>query len=211
MMALLRTSRLQYTVLILLLLCCVHGTHGLQSSNISTLKNVYEKGTSCSIGKTRAFDDATGMGAKKDLATSFEKKSHFTTHFPSAMIATRLLIFSLISYPKASGATPPSQGIFADRSSTLSQSSVFANLPRERPLTRAIRDLNDLKDLEDYRLDVCAERGVSWEQCFMYGDGTTGQAKSKQPKINNGLDYQLISPLSALDPVSREKNMPPTW
>lgn len=211
MMALLRTPRRQYTGLILLLLCYVHGTNGLQKANISTLKNVYEKGTVCSTRKTpRAFDD-DARGAKQDTGSSFEKKSHIITHSPSTVIATTLLIFSLISYPMASGATPAPPGMFADRPpSILSQSSVFANLPRERPLTRAVRELNDLKDLEDYRLDVCAERGVFWEQCFIFGEGATGQAKTKQTLINVGLDYR-ISPLGALDPGSSKKNMPPTW
>jgi hypothetical protein len=211
MMALLRTPRQQYTVLILLLLYCAHGTNGLQGANILSLKNFYVKGILCSSRKTRSFDD-DARGAKHDMDdSSFEKKSHMKTNFPSTAIATTLLMFSVISYPMASGATPPPQGIFADRPPTLSQSSGFANLPRERPLTRAIRERNDLKDLEDYRLDVCAERGVYWEQCFMYGEGTTGQAKTKQTMINNGLDYQLISPLGALDPGISKKNMPPTW
>jgi hypothetical protein len=198
-----------------------------------------------STRNTRAFDEDDDedaekkygtcfRGAKQDMASSFEKKSHLTNNYPTRVIGTVILCLAVISYPMAaSGATPaaprpaPQQGIFADHPptstttiTTLSQSSVFANLPRERPLTRAIRELNDLKDLQDYRLDVCAERGVFWEQCFMFGEGTSstpGQQASKktmkQTMINNGLDYQLISPLGALDPGSNsnKKNTPPTW
>ena len=211
MLVLLRAPRRQFTVLILLLLCYVHGTRGLQGANISTLKNVREKSTACSPTKTPRASDDDDRDVKQDMDSSFEKKSHITAHFPSTVIATTLLNFSLVFYPMASGATPPPQGIFADRPPALSQSSVFATLPREQPLTRAIREVNDLKDLEDHRLDVCADRGAFWEQCFLFGEGNTGQGKTKKIKINNGLDYQLLSPLGALEPGSSGKNIPATW
>lgn len=94
----------------------------------------------------------------------------------------------------------------------LSQSGVFKALRVEPPVSRALRELNELKDLQDDRLSVCADRGIYWEQCFMFGEprdlkggataggGTVASKTSSNP--SNGLDYQLISPMGAFNPGS---------
>jgi len=115
----------------------------------------------------------------------------------------------------------------------LSDTKEFKNLRRELPVSRAVKELNDLKDLQDSRLDACADRGEMWEQCFMFGDseskssgadrggsnsaGGGSRAKKGGSNPTNGLDYQLISPIGAFDPgqasaaaEGRQKTIP-TW
>jgi hypothetical protein len=109
----------------------------------------------------------------------------------------------------------------------LSDTEAFKTLRRELPVSRAVRELNDLKDLQDSRLGTCADRGVMWEQCFMFGDSesersgagkgglnTAGggrRAKKGGSNPNNGLDYQLISPIGAFDPGQASAARIPTW
>ena len=123
-------------------------------------------------------------------------------------------------------------------STKLSETEAFQNLRREPPTTRALRELTQLQDLQDARLDACADRGTLWEQCFMFGDsesngggssggggaGGSGGTKAKKGATNlqNGLDYQYLSPVGALEsgnnsdqpasPAStRPKTTVPTW
>ena len=119
----------------------------------------------------------------------------------------------------------------------LSESEAFQRLRREPPRTRAMRELTELQELQDARLDACADRGALWEQCFMFGDsasasdsssgGGGGGTKAKRGATNlqNGLDYQYLSPIGALEngesssgnndqqlPLSgRPKTKVPTW
>lgn len=79
-----------------------------------------------------------------------------------------------------------------------------------------MREKRDLENLQDDRLDLCVERGVFWEQCFMFGNGGTSDTIKEDSNgvINNDQDYQLMSPMGALEPGGgdgRKKNMPPTW
>ena len=117
----------------------------------------------------------------------------------------------------------------------LSESEAFKTLRREPPTSRAMRELTELQELQDARLDACADRGTLWEQCFMFGDsasdsssvGGVGGTKAKRGATNlqNGLDYQYLSPIGALEsgesssgnndqqlPLSgRPKTKVPTW
>lgn len=92
-----------------------------------------------------------------------------------------------------------------------------------------MRELTELQELQDARLDACADRGTLWEQCFMFGDsasdgGSGGGTKAKKGATNlqNGLDYQYLSPVGALEsgesgndqqqpPPGRPKPRVPTW
>ena len=90
---------------------------------------------------------------------------------------------------------------------------------------RGLKELQALKDLQDDRLDQCADRGIFWEQCFMYGESSsesitkygtkarTSKFSDINQKIRNGLDYQMISPLGAMEPENSDiaRRMPPTW
>jgi len=97
----------------------------------------------------------------------------------------------------------------------LSDTDAFRNLQREPPTTttRALRELAELQELQDARLEACAERGSLWEQCFMFGDSalssssssdggsSSGGTKARKGATNlqNGLDYQYLSPVGALE------------
>jgi hypothetical protein len=113
--------------------------------------------------------------------------------------------------------------------SSLSQSNAFRALRREPIMSQARRQLEDLKDLEDSRLDQCADRGVYWEQCFMFGESNTRTPTTSNRSTSDtntggngdlrvresGLDNQLLSPIGAFEPGSTSRpgksSKPPTW
>jgi len=136
-------------------------------------------------------------------------------------IAPILFSFSiLLTLPLQSGAidvgTPSSLSplfhLFDKKSAPLQQQELvdtyaFQRLPKET-------QLDALKDLMDSRMDRCIERGEYWEQCFMFGESDGGsrailEGDKTKPRIMNGLDYQLISPMGAINPSEGKK--PPTW
>lgn len=116
----------------------------------------------------------------------------------------------------------PNDGIPSVISSTkvtkLSQTKEFQMLPRETlqlpptslssPLKEAIKELKDLQDFQDARLDMCADRGIFWEQCFMFGE--SDDSKVGNDGVRKRMDNQLISPMGALNPPSELKSIP-TW
>lgn len=136
-------------------------------------------------------------------------------------IAPILFSFSiLLTLPLQSGAidvgTPTSLSplfhLFDKKSAPRQQQKLvdtyaFQRLPKEI-------QLDALKELMDSRMDRCIDRGEYWEQCFMFGESDGGsravlEGDKTKPRIMNGLDYQLISPMGAINP-SEGKN-PPTW
>lgn len=86
----------------------------------------------------------------------------------------------------------------------LSETDAFKSLRREPTYSGAMKELKDLQNLEDSRLASCEEKGIFWEQCFMYGqsNGERGSRKNER----------MISPSGSLNP-SNENNkvMAPTW
>lgn len=94
----------------------------------------------------------------------------------------------------------------------LANTEAFRNLRRELPTTRAIREINALKDFQDLRLEKCVDRGIFWEQCFMFGE--SNWQKDGTNHVNE-MDYQFISPTGALNPgtsaVNKLKTNIPTW
>ena len=108
----------------------------------------------------------------------------------------------------------------------LSETEAFQNLRRDPPTTRALRELSELQELQDARLDACADRGALWEQCFMFGDSASDggggggtKAKKGSGNLQNGLDYQYLSPIGVLESgdsgsqqqPNRPKTKIPTW
>eukprot|EP00804_Cyclotella_cryptica_P020973 CCRYP_009298-RA/>CCRYP_009298-RA protein AED:0.37 eAED:0.37 QI:0/-1/0/1/-1/1/1/0/165 len=98
---------------------------------------------------------------------------------PMLLVASTFLLDQNYAYAKDA----PSNIYVEGFSSTLQQgsssyklvdSNAFKLLPREPRLTRPDKELRDLKDLQDSRLDVCADRGIFWEQCFMFGQSGGG-------------------------------------
>eukprot|EP00568_Trieres_chinensis_P004692 CAMPEP_0183314814 /NCGR_PEP_ID=MMETSP0160_2-20130417/49726_1 /TAXON_ID=2839 ORGANISM="Odontella Sinensis, Strain Grunow 1884" /NCGR_SAMPLE_ID=MMETSP0160_2 /ASSEMBLY_ACC=CAM_ASM_000250 /LENGTH=216 /DNA_ID=CAMNT_0025480225 /DNA_START=56 /DNA_END=706 /DNA_ORIENTATION=- len=135
-----------------------------------------------------------------------------------ATAAILLFTSSQFTVPSLAEAMPTSIALPTDQSPAvvnmrLSETDAFKSLRRERPVSRAVRELNDLKDLQDSRLDACADRGVFWEQCFMFGQNDEEGTRAKNGRnrnMENGLDYQLLSPMGALDP-GPGRGKPPTW
>jgi hypothetical protein len=97
----------------------------------------------------------------------------------------------------------------------LSDSAAFQLLPREMQKSTAIKQLQDLKDMQDSRLDKCADRGVYWEQCFFMGESEGLDAIEKvifgKGESQSGIDSQFISPMGALNPPPEMKKSIPTW
>lgn len=82
----------------------------------------------------------------------------------------------------------------------LSNSDAFKLLPREPTFTKSQRDLRDLKQFEDERLDQCVEKGIFWEQCFLFGQ----KDDSNHHHRSSGSDRD--------DPVVHSfKSTIPTW
>lgn len=96
----------------------------------------------------------------------------------------------------------------------LSDSTAFKLLPRETQKSTSVKKLQDLKDLQDSRLAKCADRGVYWEQCFMFGESDSVNSIEKvvtgKGQGQSGIDHQLISPIGALHHSSEIKTIP-TW
>jgi hypothetical protein len=97
----------------------------------------------------------------------------------------------------------------------LSDSAAFKLLPREMRKSTAIQQLQDLKELQDARLDKCADRGIYWEQCFFMGQSEGVDAIGKVVfgigDSQSGIDSQFISPVGALNPPPEMKKSIPTW
>lgn len=97
----------------------------------------------------------------------------------------------------------------------LSDSAAFKLLPREMQKSTAIKQLQDLKELQDARLDKCADRGIYWEQCFFMGESEGVDAIGKvifgKGESQSGIDSQFISPVGALNPPPEMKKSIPTW
>jgi hypothetical protein len=70
---------------------------------------------------------------------------------------------------------------------------------------KALQDINNLKDLQDSRLDICAEKGKDWEQCFLFGESSTiPKNKAKFIPMSNNDKKDDIS-------KTRITKSPPTW
>jgi len=116
--------------------------------------------------------------------------------------------------------------------SQIADTEAFQRLRRlqEQPLSRGMKEKRDLENLQDDRLKLCEERGVFWEQCFMFGSGGVSAGDSSDTgsiskmirdeddssNIENGNDYQIISPMGALEPNSSGSGLGttqkiPTW
>lgn len=99
-------------------------------------------------------------------------------------------------------------------------------------MKRALQELNKLKDLQDSRLEQCADTGIFWEQCFLYGEsegmevgGSDALIMSKKAEAggpvekmgSKELEEKLrLTPNLALDPMalpntSPQKSKIPTW
>mmetsp|Transcript_7588 Transcript_7588/g.11407 ORF Transcript_7588/g.11407 Transcript_7588/m.11407 type:complete len:164 (+) Transcript_7588:96-587(+) len=78
--------------------------------------------------------------------------------------------------------------------------SFFQQPPKDPLKVKALKELSDLKKLQDSRLELCIERGREWEQCFMYGDSQSSPVK----KVNQAKQQTIFVD----EPRTRK---PPTW
>mmetsp|Transcript_5400 Transcript_5400/g.8022 ORF Transcript_5400/g.8022 Transcript_5400/m.8022 type:complete len:164 (+) Transcript_5400:267-758(+) len=68
---------------------------------------------------------------------------------------------------------------------------------------RVLKDIKDLKTLQDSRLDICVERGRDWENCFLFGDSAFDM-KKKEVAAGG-------SAVAARNEVIVKHQRPPTW
>lgn len=93
---------------------------------------------------------------------------------------------------------------------SLSESDAFKMLRREPILSGAVKEIHDLQDLQDDRLKQCEDKGIYWEQCFMYGQSDGVEVSGATDEDRGRMDYQLISPVGSLNLPSNTKKIP-TW
>ena len=78
----------------------------------------------------------------------------------------------------------------------------------EDPLkVKARKELNNLKNLQDSRLEICADKGKNWEQCFMFGESPTIQQSEQKIFWHSG-----DKDINKNDVTTKSRtNSPPTW
>lgn len=102
---------------------------------------------------------------------------------------------------------PSSSKVAPNQSYNLPDTDAFKMLRREPRLSGAVKELKELQELQDNRLEACEDKGIFWEQCFMYGqrDGI-----SVAEETTGRMDNQLVSPVGSLE-VPAETRKIPTW
>lgn len=144
----------------------------------------------------------------KDELSEKHKKNVSLMLFTAPILFAHLLIFP----PQPSLAIDISPEQYSLQTMPLPRSKAFQSLPREdsRQIKSLLfpaptkKEIQDLKDMQDKRLDICAERGVYWEQCFIFGD--TGLDAD-----SNTASSSLGRILNAKDSDSGANRKPPTW
>ena len=53
---------------------------------------------------------------------------------------------------------------------TTTSSKYYKNVIINDPKIKARKQVRELQELQDSRLDICADKGENWEQCFMFGE-----------------------------------------
>ncbi len=88
----------------------------------------------------------------------------------------------------------------------------FSSSKYQDPLkVKARKELNKLKELEDSRLDLCADKGKNWEQCFMFGESNTIQSEKKLPVNVQVGPTKAVNDEARGATKNRISNSPPTW
>lgn len=128
------------------------------------------------------------------VGTCSEQIQHKTNDFLRFFtIPTLLITLSVQQVQPASAMTSdgPSYDVLQKISSPykLSESAAFQLLPREMRQSTAIKQLQDLKDMQDDKLDKCADRGVYWEQCFFMGESEGVDTIGKDIRKRRGSEW----------------------
>mmetsp|Transcript_18346 Transcript_18346/g.39659 ORF Transcript_18346/g.39659 Transcript_18346/m.39659 type:complete len:191 (+) Transcript_18346:77-649(+) len=103
----------------------------------------------------------------------------------------------------------PSTKVTSSPGYNLPDSDAFKMLRKQPQFSGAVKELMDLQELQDSRLDACEEKGKYWEQCFMYGQND-GIDVSGGGSDRGRMDNQLVSPFGSLNPPPDVKKIP-TW
>ena len=70
---------------------------------------------------------------------------------------------------------------------------------------RARKELNKLKTFQDDRLKLCEDKGIDWEQCFLFGEFPTLEtSKDSRSFIGNKRE-------NTVSDESKKPMRPPTW
>lgn len=83
----------------------------------------------------------------------------------------------------------------------LSETVAFKMLKREPVYSGTVKEIKDLQDLEDSRLAACEEKGIFWEQCFVFGEN---DGERRGPK-------DAMSPAGSRNHHSDRSTKVPTW
>mmetsp|Transcript_12582 Transcript_12582/g.23593 ORF Transcript_12582/g.23593 Transcript_12582/m.23593 type:complete len:144 (+) Transcript_12582:281-712(+) len=127
----------------------------------------------------------------KAIGYSMERPSHLRHHSPD-VLRSRLFLSSSIAITMLIMSPDSSHGV--DDYFLLRQQS-------QDPIkVKAMRELRELKMLQDSRLDSCVERGKDWEHCFMFGDSKSQDTRQTKPS-GASKDSQRFE----------SKQRPPTW
>ena len=159
--------------------------------------------------KTRAFSIDGGSNGGKTF--SMEKRVNANNKKISKLqpwfITPAFILLASSWYPMEAASAAPFQSPEMDAvviNKLLSDTNAFKSLPRERAYSGAVKELIDQQDLQDSRLQACQDKGIWWEQCFMFGQNDGDQS------VRGRMDSQLISPMGLLNPPSDSQKIP-TW
>lgn len=75
---------------------------------------------------------------------------------------------------------------------------------------KARNELNKLKTFQDNRLRLCEDKGIDWEQCFMFGEFPKLQTKEKPNAVSNLGFNDGSKSVDIIDQGSTSQR-PPTW
>ncbi len=175
-------------------------------------------------GTSIAFSiNGVGNGRPKSMQATTKSEVISYEKLPNHLALAFMLVVSCPSaepasaapfndFPLSQFAGVPTPSSKANNGLNLSDTDAFKKLPRQPSYSGAVKELRDLQDLQDSRLAACQDKGIYWEQCFMFGESTDGVDVSiaASEETRGRLDYQLISPVGSLNPPSNSKKIP-TW
>lgn len=76
---------------------------------------------------------------------------------------------------------------------------------------KARQELNKLKTFQDDRLKLCEDKGIDWEQCFLFGEFPTLETRSSSKESSNRSFIGNERENTLSDDESKKPMRPPTW
>lgn len=112
---------------------------------------------------------------------------------------------TLIALPILAFISSPQSSIAAE-----SFDEFFDQKYKDPRKVKARQELNKLKTFQDDRLQLCEDKGIDWEQCFMFGEFPKLQSKEAPVNPLNVKNKSGNSNFS-IDGTSSRPQRPPTW